>query len=101
MKTEIIVHAWHVWESSGGFEWAPTTSATDVEALTNAHEDAASIFGATSSTLLTLKVAGYSSTDLDARLCITEYLDGELQDAMEMGQVGHIISRFNNEHTTD
>jgi len=96
-KTEILIHAWHVWESSGGFEWAPTTSTADVEALTNAHEDAASIYGATSSTLATLKVAGYSATDWKIRQNITEFLEGGIQDALEVGRIGHIISRFNNE----
>jgi hypothetical protein len=93
-KTEIIIHAWHVWESSGGFEWAPTTSFEDVEALTNAHHEAVSIFGATSSTLCTLKVAGYSATDQAARQSITDFIDGELQDAIEIGVVGHILGKF-------
>jgi hypothetical protein len=99
VKTEIMIHAWHVWESSGGFDWAPTTgeyAAADIEALTNAHDEAISIYGATSSTLCTLKVAGYSPNEQD-RQSITDFLEGQLQDAIEVGRIGHIISRFNNE----
>jgi hypothetical protein len=98
-KTEILIHAWHVWESSGGFDWAPNTGEygdSDVEALTLAHEESISIYGATSSALVTLKVAGYANTD-EARQSITDLLEGELQDAIEVGRIGHIISRFNNE----
>jgi hypothetical protein len=100
VKTEIMIHAWHVWESSGGFDWAPTTgpyAAADIEALTNAHDEAISIYGATSSTLCTLKVAGYGNGNVFARQRITDLLEGQLQDAIEVGRIGHIISRFNNE----
>jgi hypothetical protein len=99
-KTEIIVHAWHVWESSGGFDWAVTSNARDVEILTNAHENAAAVYGATSSTLCTLKVTGYRDSET-ARQNITDFLEWGIQDAIEVGRLGHIISRFNNEPPED
>lgn len=94
-KTPIVVYAWHVFESSGGFLWDVATPES-IAALAVEFERDRLVNGITSATLLTLSVAGYG-TDLNSRLSITEYFEGQLQDAFEVGWVGHILARHNSE----
>lgn len=92
-KTEIVIHAWHVEESFGGFDWAPTWVPGNLEAFRDAHDGAASIYGATSSTLATLWIQAFALNS-DALSQVNEYIEGELQDAIERGLVGRIIDRW-------
>jgi hypothetical protein len=87
-KIPILVYAFHAIDCCGGFDWAPDTPENRGifrEALAN------DLIGQNynTGTLVALSVL-----DHDDRRAITECIEGELQDAIEVGTVGRIIARF-------
>lgn len=95
MKTEIIILTWD--GDSSGFDWEPTHDRTGTRLIRDRFHTFAGnprLVGSTSVfTLATLKVAGYAP-DQAGRTRITDLIDGELQDAIAAGLVGHILNRF-------
>lgn len=86
-KIPIIVYAFHS-DGYGGFNWAPDTEENRAALRDELILDMTSRSYETG-TLVSLSVPPY----VDAEQ-VTELLEGEWQDAIEVASVGHIITRF-------
>lgn len=89
-KQKIVVYAFHLYESSGGFFWMPFSDA-NVKTLLEEMEKDRSQGGATSGAVAVLSVLACSPDE------VTKLLEGELQDALEVGALGQIIKRYSDE----
>lgn len=89
MKQRVIVYAFHTFESGGGFDWAPDTRGNRIALMDTLLTDKKH-GNYDSGTLVSLSIAEYNG-DLEA---VTDFFEGELQDAIEVGAVGHILGRF-------
>lgn len=87
-KVPILIYAFHA-EGYGGFDWAPDTHENRT-LLAQAMSRDVAFANYTTGTLVTLFLAPHGDRDT-----VTDFIEGELQDAIEVGAVGHIIGRFN------
>jgi hypothetical protein len=85
-KIPVVVYAFHA-EGYGGFTWAPDTEDNRVALRDEL------ILDLTCRSYETGTLVSLSVPDL-APSMVTDLLEGELQDAIEVGSVGHIITRF-------
>ncbi len=84
-KMPIVVYAFHA-EGYGGFDWAPDTV-----------ENRGILKGALIHDLTHLNYTTGTLVSLSVKIDpaeITDLLEGELQDAIEVGSIGHIIARY-------
>lgn len=85
-KTPILVLSSYTPEASGGFWWWPDTAETRADALELARHDGddfALVF------LVTLSVA-----DVTRPQKVTDFIDDNLLDRIERGQLGHILAAY-------
>jgi hypothetical protein len=88
----ILIYAFHTTDEGGGFDWCPDTP--DNREVLRQHL----VYDLThrnyqTGTLVTLTLKQVPE-DWSP---ITPFLEGEWQDAVEVGAVGHIIARFSQE----
>lgn len=86
MKTPIVIHLWD--GVSSGYTWLPATP-ENIEELRADFEVDLRYPEYTHVALVEINVAGYS-TDTADRTAISEYIEGELQDALTLGSIGKI-----------
>ena len=84
----VLVYAYHA-EGYGGFDWCPDT-AENRAVLRDALILDLSHANYQTGTLVTLTI----KEPAENREHITEFLEGEWQDAIETGRVGHILARY-------
>lgn len=87
-KVPLIVYAFHTTDESGGFLWAPDNEQARASFIELIDFDEHSRNYETG-TLVSLSVRPYESLEE-----CTSIFEGELQDAIEVGAVGHIIKRY-------
>lgn len=94
-RERIHVLVWGVPESSSGFDWVPADrdpgGAENLRRLFNLNVIDDDFEGYV--VLAELHVAGYAPDDA-GRQRVTDYIEGELQDAIGAGLVGKIIDRY-------
>jgi hypothetical protein len=89
-KVPVLVYAYHTFESGGGFDWAPFTD-ENLRILTETLATDRDHGNYDSGTLVSLSIARNGQSIEE----VTEFFEWQLQDAIEVGTVGHIIARFN------
>lgn len=94
-KTRIHVYSFGITDSSGGFFWTPIERDPGGEAWIRGlfEDDVMQAGDEWFGVLAELRVAGYAP-DTAGRARITEFIEGELQDAIAAGLVGKIIGRY-------
>lgn len=91
-KVPVLVYAFHTFESGGGFSWLPDTPDNRDLLLSALRFDLAHK-NYDSGTLVSMHVPEYG----DDRQAVTDLFEWQLQDAIEVGRIGHIIERFSHE----
>lgn len=92
MKIPIVIYAFHLTDSCGGFMWAvDTPEHRTLYRLQMQRDRRAKDYD--SGTVAVLSVPDYGF-DIEQ---VSRLLEGELQDALEVGSIGHIVARFNDE----
>lgn len=94
-RERIHVLAWGVPESSAGFDWVPVDRDPGGEANLRRVFDLNVVDDEFEGyiVLAELHVAGYAP-DAAGRARVTDYIEGELQDAIGRGLVGKILGRY-------
>jgi hypothetical protein len=90
-KQTILVYAYHSTDCCAGFDWAPDTQGNRIDLMRTLREDEENLH-CDSASLVTIRVPKCDNSEW-----ITGLIDGELQDAIEVGSVGHILARFHRE----
>lgn len=88
-RERILVYSWGVTDSSGGFIWAP-----DDDSPSNRHLRDAFAQAQAEPLPDEYGVLAYIHLAKDGAANMTDYIEGELQDAIALGLVGKIIGRY-------
>lgn len=93
--TKILIFAWD--GDSSGFDWEPVHDRTGVRLIRDRYHTFTArpeLVGTSSNFVLAeLDVAGYAP-DAAGRQRITDLIEGELQDSIALGHLGHIVARY-------
>jgi hypothetical protein len=88
-KRAVTVYAFHTADSCGGFFWAESSNDSDVSALVAEFEADAAARNYETGVLCELRVIESLAGEE-----LTRYLEGEIQDAIEVGSIGRVLRRY-------